>query len=116
MSYSKQVLILKENLKGFSVNGKAVSGICRIEVEKGVSTIYLSLINFASVSDGEFYLKLIDGRDNLYSFSLGKNPFSTTFVYEKELDLSSIFCVVIYQNKDFYPLQRQHHRRVAYFQ
>ncbi|MBR2614761.1 MAG: hypothetical protein IKC71_04100 [Clostridia bacterium] len=104
MSYSKQVLILKEHLKGYSISGKSLSGICRIEVENGVSTIYLSLINFASVISGEFYLKIIDGKNSLYSFPLGKNPFSTTFVYEKAVDLSSVFCVVVYQNKEVLPI------------
>ncbi|MBE5756940.1 MAG: hypothetical protein E7342_03975 [Clostridiales bacterium] len=104
MSYSKQVLILKENLKGYSISGKSVSGICRIEVEGGVSTIYLSLINFASIVDGEFFLKIVDEKGKIYSFSLGKSPFSTTFVYEKEIDITSLFIAIVHQTKEVLPV------------
>ena len=76
MDYSKDVLILKQTVSGYSINGKVLSGIFRLEQESGVYTAYLTTINAKFSASGEYALYLLDNKD-LYRFSLGSLP--TTF-------------------------------------
>ena len=71
MSFIKKVLVLKQVEDGFSVGGKPVSGICRVEKEDGVTELHLTVVNCAP-TDGEFYLFIIDSNRSVHTFSLGK--------------------------------------------
>lgn len=82
MDYSKKILVLKQVTDGFSVSGKSVSGIFRLETENGVATLSLSVINLSAVNGGCFYLFFMDDKKVLYTFELGKRPFSITKVLE----------------------------------
>ncbi len=77
MDFIKKVLVLKQITAGYALNGRSVSGIVRLETESGVCSLHLSLINLAIKEQGEFYLFIIDCKDKIYSFELGKRP--TTF-------------------------------------
>ncbi len=74
MNFYKQVVILKERQKGYSVNGKELSGISRLECEDGTCNLSLSLINFASLSGGEYYCILCLENNSAEIFPLGKKP------------------------------------------
>lgn len=82
MDYSKKILVLKQVTDGFSVSGKSVSGIFRLETENGVATLSLSVINLSAADGGCFYLFFMDDKKALYTFELGKRPFSVTKVLE----------------------------------
>ncbi len=82
MDFEKKILVLKQVVEGFSVNGRAVSGIFRLEIENGVATFSLSVINLSAVEGGCFYLYILDDKRTLFAFELGKRPFSHTKVLE----------------------------------
>ncbi|MBR1983390.1 MAG: hypothetical protein IKA12_01750 [Clostridia bacterium] len=73
MNFSKDVLILKQTVSGYSLDGKALSGIFRLEQESGVFTIFLTTINARFNSCGEYALYFFDGKE-LYKFNLGSLP------------------------------------------
>ena len=101
MSFYKKVIVLKQLESDFSVGGRAVSGIVRIETENGVSTLFLSLVNFAAKSAGEYYLFLSDSEKRFWKFPLGKRPCSFTAVFDEEPRLSRGFAAgVCYLNSD----------------
>ncbi len=78
MEFIKQILVLKEIECGFSSPGKKLSGISRVEIENGVATFYLSLINVKAADCGEYVAFVLDGGGKLFSFPLGKRPVSFT--------------------------------------
>ncbi len=82
MEFDKKILVLKQVAEGFSVTGKSVSGIFRLEIENGVATFSLSVINLSSVDGGCFYLFIMDDNKKLMQFELGKRPFSQTKVLD----------------------------------
>ena len=83
MEFVKKVLVMKQITDGYAVPGKAVSGIFRIEAESDVATLFLSVINISSAGNGSFRLYFTDCKKRLYTFDLGKRPFSLT----KSLDI-----------------------------
>ena len=74
MDYSKNVLILKQTVTGYSLDGKTLSGIFRIEQESGVFSIFLTTINAKLNDSGEYALVLVDSQKQVYRFSLGSLP------------------------------------------
>ena len=82
MDFIKKVLVLKQLSNGFSTSNKPISGIFRLEIENGVATFSLSLINLSSVDGGCFYAFILDANGTLFPFELGKRPFSLTRVLE----------------------------------
>ncbi len=78
MDFDKKILVLKQIADGFSITGKAISGIFRLEIENGVATYSISVINLSAVEGGSFYLFFMDDNRALYTFDLGKRPFSQT--------------------------------------
>ena len=83
MSFFRKVLILKQIEKGFSSCEKSVSGIVTIETECGVNTLFLSLTNFRSAQNGEYYFAICDSDGKFYSFPLSSRPTSL----QKTLDV-----------------------------
>ena len=75
MLFCKKVLLLKEISYGFSSSVSPVSGILRLEQEDCVSTLNLTLVNIASKS-GNYYLYLCFDKKTIFSFDLGRRPFS----------------------------------------
>ena len=56
MDYSKDVLILKQTVMGYSLDGKTLSGIFRLEQESGVYAFFLTTINAKFNNNGEYAL------------------------------------------------------------
>ena len=67
MNYGKKVLVLSQVGEGFSLAPKRLSAILRIESDGGVTTLYLSAINFKPVSEGKFILSVMDKKKKLYT-------------------------------------------------
>lgn len=82
MNYGKKILVLNQIAEGFSLNGKRINAILRIESEGGVTTLYLSIINVAAKENGEFYLHVFDNAKKIYSFPLGSRPAALTREYD----------------------------------
>lgn len=74
MGFYKKILVLKERAEGYSVSGRPLTGIVRIESEDGEAEVSLSLLNFAAVSEGEFHLSIVDCEGELFDFPIGSSP------------------------------------------
>ena len=88
MNYSKNVLILKQTVSGYSLDGKVLSGIFRLEQESGIYTIFLTTINAKFNDSGEYSLFFVDGTKEVYRFSLGSLPtaFNCTLDFCPKID------------------------------
>ncbi len=104
MDFEKKVLVLKQVTEGYSINGKPTSGIARLERENGVTTLYLTLVNYAPMTSGEFYVFVCDKTKKLRYFTLGKSPAGITKNLEFPLDISSGLCFSIVFIKDDLPI------------
>ena len=74
MDYSKNVIILKQTVTGYSINDKPLTAIFRLEQESGVYTIFLTTINAKYNLSGEYLLGFLDSDRILHQFSLGSLP------------------------------------------
>lgn len=91
MSYQKKVVVLKQTENGFSQPDKILGGIVRIEKENGISSLFLSLINFAPATSGEYCLFIADANKIVFKFPLGKFPRSLIKTFNESPDLSRGF-------------------------
>ncbi len=95
MAFHKQVAMLKQQVDGFSIDGKSFSAIVRIETDKNKTELFVSVIGLCSSEDGEYYVNIIDKSSNFFEFSLGKNPLSCKFTFNEKLSLENGFCATI---------------------
>ena len=77
--YMKRIAVLKQTGSGFSVTGKVMSGIARIEKTGSQASVCLSLINIAPLSEGEYAVAAAGKDGSVYIAHLGKNPINGTF-------------------------------------
>ncbi len=108
MNYYKKILVLKEVSEGYSVSGKPVSGIARIEAESGILTLHLSFINVAVTDGGSYHLFLKMGAEKLYSFDLGKRPVSFRTVITDDINFDSGFAVSLFFIRNDLPVMVAH--------
>ncbi len=101
MNLHKKILVLKQVENGYSINGKTSSGIFRFESDSGAGTIFLSVVNLSSQSDG-YYLGVL-GDGELKTFSLGSRPSSFSQNLYDFSFLSPSISVGIYCARDFLP-------------
>ena len=104
MSYIKKVLVLSQVIDGFSLVGKRVSGIARIETIEGVSTFYLSTVNFATVNSGGYFAYILTDNKKVFSFDLGLKPSSITKTLDASINIDKGFAVGISFIKDDVPV------------
>ena len=78
MQFSKYVCALKEVKKGFSLRNKPLGGICRIETEDNVSTLFISLVNLSVKHEGKYHLYILCDSGEFFTFDLGIKPSSFT--------------------------------------
>lgn len=95
MAFDKKVIVLKQVENGFSAGGRAAAGIVRIETEDGVCSLFLSPVNFAAKGSGEYILFVMDGKREIYRFSLGVRPCSLSAAFDFPPDLSKGFAAGI---------------------
>ena len=92
MNYVKKMCILRQIKQGFSGDGKALSGLVKIEQYGKNLAVEVSIINFAPLVSGEYYCLLSDGKGKTEMLSLrGKSIFNIL----SDLDISAGFCAVI---------------------
>lgn len=102
--FSKKIIVLKQTADGFSYGIKSVCGICRLEKENDVLTVFLSPIGFSALNSGSYRLFIIGDNKTLLSKDLGKIPTSSTMAVQSELPLNKGVSVGIWSVKDDIPL------------
>jgi hypothetical protein len=98
MDFIKKILVLKEIEEGFSVSGKRISGICRIEQENGVTELFLTLINAAAKDGFSYAVSVIDAKGKPFFYNLGARPTSFKTLLPQNFSIiggvaTGIFCV-----------------------
>ncbi len=92
MTYVKKMCILRQIKQGFSGDGKALSGLIKVEQYGKNLAVEVSIINFAPLLSGEYFCLLSDGRGKTEMLSLrGKSIFNIL----TDLDVSGGFCGII---------------------
>ena len=92
MNYIKKMCILRQVRQGFSGDGKALSGLVKMEQYGKNLAVEVSIINFAPLATGEYYCLLSDGKGKTEMLSLrGKSLFNLL----SDLDISAGFCAVV---------------------
>ncbi len=102
MNYVKKMCILRQVKQGFSGDGKALSGLIKIEQYGKNLAVEVSIINFAPLVSGEYYCLLSDGKGQTEMLSLrGKSLFNIL----SDLDVSNGFCgVICYVKNEIVPI------------
>ncbi len=102
MNYVKKMCILRQARQGFSGDGKALSGLIKIEQYGKNLAIEVSVINFAPLVSGEYYCLISDGKGKTEMLSLrGKSLFNIL----SDIDISHGFCgVICYVKNDVVPV------------
>ena len=102
MNYVKKMCILRQIKQGFSGDGKALSGLIKIEQYGKNLAVEVSIINFAPLVSGEYYCLLSDGKGQTEMLSLrGKSLFNIL----SDLDVSNGFCgVICYVKNEIVPI------------
>ena len=102
MNYVKKMCILRQIKQGFSGDGKALSGLIKIEQYGKNLAVEVSIINFAPLSLGEYYCLLSDGKGKTEMLALrGKSFFNIL----SDLDVTNGFCgIVCYVYKEITPI------------
>lgn len=94
MAYNKKFIVLKELFKGYSVNGKPLSGIVRAESQDGVTAVNLSLIGFTTLTEGKYFAVISFGNGKNFTFDLGTNP--VTFFTQLSIDFTDFACLIVH--------------------
>lgn len=92
MQYVKKMCILRQVKQGFSGDGKALSGLVKVEQYGKNLAVEVSVINFAPLSSGEYYCLLSDRKGKTELLALrGKSLFNIL----TDMELENGFCAVI---------------------
>ncbi len=102
MEFFKKSIVLKQTEKGYSQDGKLLSGIARVEIESGVTDFYLTLINALPLQDAVFKAGVLNGKV-LTVLELGKRPTSLHSTLENFNEKEG-FAVGLFVEKDDIPL------------
>lgn len=102
MNYVKKMCILRQAKQGFSGDGKALSGLIKIEQYGKNLAVEVSIINFAPLVSGEYYCLLSDNKGKTEMLALrGKSLFNIL----SDLDISGGFCgIVCYVKNEIVPI------------
>lgn len=92
MNYVKKMCILRQIKQGFSGDGKALSGLVKVEQYGKNLAVEISVINFAPLASGEYFCLLSDGKGKTEMLALrGKSIFNIL----TDMDVSGGFCAVV---------------------
>lgn len=104
MNYSKNVVILKQTVNGYSINDKPLTAIFRLEQESGVYTLFLTTINAKYNMIGEYLLFLLDSDKVLHQFSLGSSPTAFNLTLDFCPNVANGFSVGLVYESDNLPV------------
>lgn len=102
MNYVKKMCILRQAKQGFSGDGKALSGLIKLEQYGKNLAVEVSIINFAPLTLGEYYCILSDEVGRTETLALrGKSLFNIL----TDMDVSNGFCgVICYVKNEIVPV------------
>jgi len=102
MNYVKKMCILRQLKQGFSGDGKALTGLIKLEQYGKNLAVEVSVINFAPLSSGEYYCLIADEKGRTEMLPLrGKSLFNII----TSLDVSHGFCgVICFVKNGIYPI------------
>ncbi len=102
MNYVKKMCILRQIRQGFSGDGKALSGLIKMEQYGKNLAVEVSVINFAPLVSGEYYCLLSDGNGKTEMLSLrGKSFFNLL----SDLNITEGFCgIICYVKNEVIPI------------
>jgi len=102
MNYVKKMCILRQIKQGFSGDGKALTGLIKLEQYGRNLAVEVSVINFAPLSSGEYYCLIADEKGRTEMLPLrGKSLFNII----TSLDVSHGFCgVICFVKNGIYPI------------
>lgn len=102
MNYVKKMCILRQVKQGFSGDGKALSGLIKVEQYGKNLAVEVSIINFAPLSQGDYYCILSDESGKTETLALrGKSLFNIL----TDMDVSDGFCgVICYVRNEIVPV------------
>ncbi|MBE5754195.1 MAG: hypothetical protein E7340_02520 [Clostridiales bacterium] len=96
MSFYKKILVLKQIEAGFSISDKAVSAMCRIEIEKDVASLHLTTLNVMPIENTVYKFMLVDANGDCFTFDCGKKPTSQSFIFSTMPAVKSGISVGLY--------------------
>lgn len=85
--FSKKIIVIKQTSENYSSENKPACGICRLEKENGLLTVFLSLVGFAALRKGEYRLFIVADNKSVVKKDLGKAPVSSAIPIMSELSL-----------------------------
>ncbi len=102
MNYVKKMCILRQIRQGFSGDGKALSGLIKMEQYGKNLAVEVSIVNFAPLVSGEYYCLISDGNGKTEMLALrGKSFFNIL----SDLDISGGFCgIICYVKNEVVPI------------
>ena len=74
--FAKKILVIKQTTEGYSSGNKPACGICRLEKENDLLTVFLSLVGFTALNKGEYRLFIVGDDKTVVKKDLGKTPAS----------------------------------------
>lgn len=92
MRYVKKTCILRQLSGGFSVDGKSLSGIIKIEQYGNSIGAEISIANLAPTTEGEYYCVLADSERRHHTLCLDEG---TRFSFTSDMELASGFYAVL---------------------
>ena len=85
--FAKKILVIKQTSESYSPGNKPACGICRLEKENGLLTVFLSLVGFAALNKGEYRLFITSDDKTVVKKDLGKAPVSSAIPIMSEISL-----------------------------
>ena len=95
MNYVKKMCSLRQIRQGFSGDGRALTGLIKIEQYGKNLAVEVSIINFAPLTSGEYYCLLADEKGRTEMLPLrGKSLFNVVTDLETEAGFCGVICFV----------------------
>lgn len=102
MGFNKKTILLKQINDGFSFTGRQASAILKI-ITDNKTEVFLSLINTASVTDGDYLLYIVDEKEKLYKYDLKNNLSTFHFVLdEKPSIFKGVSAGIFFKSEEFF--------------
>lgn len=98
--YTKRTVVIKEVQGGYSKDGKAVSGIARVEENEYSTSLSLTLLNLVPLENGEYFAVVKGGKDESFVESLGSFPMSVAKEYDGVLSIAEGVSVAVIHLND----------------
>lgn len=93
--YLKRMTVLKQVQPGFSITGKALSGLAKAEKTGANVKFTLSLLNIAKITEGDYYLAITGDGDNFCFFNIGTEGAEFSALAKPYIDIENGFACLV---------------------